>query len=54
MPATIVSTYAYINTVVAVVMGWLWLNEQLTMEMFAGVLVTLSGLWLVNKGMNKA
>lgn len=54
MPATIVSTYAYINTLVAVVLGWLWLNEQLTVAMFAGVIVTLTGLWLVNKGFNKA
>lgn len=53
MPATIVSTYAYINTIVAVVLGWLWLNELLTWDMLAGVIITIAGLWLVNKGYNK-
>ncbi len=53
MPAAIVSTYAYINTIVAVILGWLWFNEIMNLQMAFAVLLTLFGLWLVNKSMNK-
>jgi drug/metabolite transporter (DMT)-like permease len=49
LPATIVSTYAYINTVVAVMMGWLLLSEPLTIDMFIGVLFTIAGVWMVTR-----
>lgn len=54
LPATIVSTYAYINTLVAVLLGWMWYDEHLTVEMFAGVILTIFGLWIVNRSFNKA
>jgi drug/metabolite transporter (DMT)-like permease len=43
LPASTVSTYAYVNPVVAVVLGWLVLREPLTAGLVAGgVLIVLS------------
>ncbi|MBP9187852.1 MAG: EamA family transporter [Bacteroidia bacterium] len=53
LPATIVSTYAYINTIVAVFLGWLWLNEKLNLAVFIAVSLTIFGVWLVNKSFYK-
>lgn len=53
LPATIVSTYAYINTIVAVLLGWLWLNETLNMVMWIAVVLTISGVYLVNHSFAK-
>lgn len=49
LPATIISTYAYINTVVAVFLGWLWLNEPLNIIVWTAVVLTIAGVYLVNK-----
>ena len=35
-PISMVATYAYVNPVVAVVLGWLILSEELTLTMLAG------------------
>jgi drug/metabolite transporter (DMT)-like permease len=43
------SLYAYINPVVAVLLGWLIFSESLTVFILAGSLVTLAGVYLVNK-----
>ncbi|HWJ91435.1 MAG TPA: EamA family transporter, partial [Flavisolibacter sp.] len=43
------SLYAYINPVVAVFFGWLLLNEPMSTYMVAGVLITLIGVYLVNR-----
>lgn len=53
LPATIVSTYAYINTVVAVLLGWLWLNEKMNLSVGVAVLLTIAGVWLVNNSFQK-
>ncbi len=42
------SIYAYANTIVAVLLGWLLLNEQLTYLMLTGTIVTVIGVYLVN------
>lgn len=43
LPATTVGTYAYVNPVVAVFLGWLILDEQLTPGLLAGgALIVLS------------
>lgn len=52
LPATIISTYAYINTVVAVFLGWLWLNEPLNALVWTAVVLTITGVYLVNKSFN--
>jgi drug/metabolite transporter (DMT)-like permease len=50
LPMTLVSMYAYINPIVAVVLGWLVLNEKLNLRMALAILVTLAGIYIVNKG----
>ncbi|TAE90088.1 MAG: multidrug DMT transporter permease [Bacteroidetes bacterium] len=52
LPATIVSTYAYINTIVAVILGWLWLDEKLNLSIGIAVVLTIVGVWLVNRSFN--
>ncbi|MGZ5222188.1 MAG: DMT family transporter [Chitinophagaceae bacterium] len=43
------SLYAYINPIVAVLLGWMIFSEKLTMFIAVGGLVTLAGVYLVNK-----
>jgi drug/metabolite transporter (DMT)-like permease len=49
LPTEQASIYAYINPMVAVLLGWLLLNEKLTLFIAAGGLVTILGVYLVNK-----
>jgi drug/metabolite transporter (DMT)-like permease len=49
LPTEQASIYAYINPVVAVLMGWLVFNEKLTIFITVGGAVTLLGVYLVNK-----
>jgi drug/metabolite transporter (DMT)-like permease len=45
--ATIVGTYAYVNPVVAVVLGWLVLSEPITGRMLVAMALILgSVLWI--------
>jgi drug/metabolite transporter (DMT)-like permease len=53
LPATIVSTYAYVNTLVAVLLGWMWLDEPFNAVIGTAVLLTISGVYLVNKSFRK-
>lgn len=50
LSATVSSLYTYINPVVAILLGWLVLGEPLSGWEFAGMLVTIGGVWLVNRG----
>jgi drug/metabolite transporter (DMT)-like permease len=43
------SVYAYINPVVAVLIGAMIFNEKLTVFIAAGGLITLAGVYLINK-----
>ena len=54
LPATQVSVYAYINPVVAVGLGWLLLSEKLNLIMVLGMIVTLSGVYVVNREFKKS
>lgn len=49
LPTEQASLYAYINPVVAVFSGWLIFGEVLTPFIIVGVLITLSGVYLVNR-----
>jgi drug/metabolite transporter (DMT)-like permease len=49
LPPTLVSIYAYINPVVAVLLGWFLLSEKMNLIMLLGMTITLGGVWLVNK-----
>ena len=53
LPATQVSVYAYINPVVAVGLGWLLLSEKMNLSMITGMLITLAGVYLVNREFKK-
>ena len=46
LPATTVGTYAYVNPVVAVVLGWLILAEPLTLGLLAGGLLIVASVAL--------
>jgi drug/metabolite transporter (DMT)-like permease len=50
LPMTIVSLYAYVNPLVAVVLGWLVLNEKLNLQIWAAILITVAGIYIVNRG----
>ncbi|HVX49259.1 MAG TPA: EamA family transporter [Chitinophagaceae bacterium] len=47
-PPALVGTYAYVNPVVAVFLGWLLDNEIITMQQIIALLVILAGVLLVN------
>jgi drug/metabolite transporter (DMT)-like permease len=47
------SLYAYINPIVAVLLGWLLLDELLTVVIVLGMLITLSGVFLVNRSVTR-
>src|SRR5260221_6569170 len=49
LPTDQVSIYAYINPMVAVLLGWILFNEKLTVFIAVGGLVTISCVYLVNK-----
>jgi drug/metabolite transporter (DMT)-like permease len=53
LPATMVSIYAYINPLVAIVLGWLLLHEKMSMNVILGTLITLGGVFLVNREFKK-
>jgi drug/metabolite transporter (DMT)-like permease len=47
-PAAVVGTYAYVNPVIAVLLGWLMANENITITQVAGMFVILLSAFLVN------
>ncbi|WP_346318101.1 EamA family transporter [Chitinophaga sp. YIM B06452] len=53
LPPSLVSVYAYINPIVAVILGWLILSEKLNWVMGLSCLVTLLGVYIVNRAFNK-
>lgn len=50
LPMTIVSLYAYVNPVVAVLLGWLVLDEKLNSKIVVAIILTIAGIYIVNKG----
>ncbi|HEY3429607.1 MAG TPA: EamA family transporter, partial [Cyclobacteriaceae bacterium] len=50
LPMTIVSLYAYVNPLVAVVLGWAVLGEKLNTKIGLAILVTIAGIYIVNRG----
>jgi drug/metabolite transporter (DMT)-like permease len=47
LPLSIVSTYSYVNPVIAVLLGWLVLGEELGWRMILAMVVILAGVALV-------
>jgi drug/metabolite transporter (DMT)-like permease len=54
LPTGIVSIYAYINPIVAVITGSLFIDERVTLIMVLGALTTLTGVYIVNKALKNA
>lgn len=54
MPSAIVGTYAYVNPVVAVFLGWLWAGEVITADQMTGMVIILVSAVLVNLNRTKA
>lgn len=50
LPVSFVSTYAYINPVIALFLGWLILDENLNYAMIIGAIIVLLGVYTVKKG----
>jgi drug/metabolite transporter (DMT)-like permease len=53
LPTEQASVYAYINPIVAVLLGWMIFSEHLTIFLAIGGLVTLGGVYLVNTAYRK-
>ncbi|MGB5530903.1 MAG: EamA family transporter, partial [Ignavibacteriaceae bacterium] len=50
LPLALVSTYAYINPVIALILGWYFLDEPLTVTVFIAAGLILIGVSLVKRG----
>lgn len=50
LPMALVSLYAYINPLVAVVLGWTILGETLNARVWLAIFMTITGIYIVNKG----
>lgn len=53
LPLSLVSTYAYVNPVIAVFLGWFVLNEKLDLLIVIGAVVIIAGVVLVKQGTQK-
>ena len=53
LPPSLASVYAYINPIVAVLLGYVILHEQFNWFMGVCGLVTVGGVYLVNRSFNK-
>ena len=53
LPVGIVMIYAYVNPLVAVVLGWWWLHESLTWYTGLSFVAIVAGVYLVNMGYKK-
>ena len=50
LPITIASLYSYVNPLVAVLLGWIALDEMLNPQIGIAIMVTVLGIYLVNRG----
>jgi drug/metabolite transporter (DMT)-like permease len=53
LPTAQVAIYGYINPIVALFLGWMVLHERLNGRIFIGAVVTLAGIYLVQRSYNK-
>lgn len=53
LPTGLVSIYAYINPIVAVLTGSLFIKERITPILLTGAIITLTGVYIVNKSLRK-
>jgi drug/metabolite transporter (DMT)-like permease len=50
LPLSLLSTYAYINPVIALFLGWIILDEKLNFQIAIAAVVILAGVFTVKKG----
>jgi drug/metabolite transporter (DMT)-like permease len=50
LPLSLVSTYAYINPIIALFLGWIVLDEQLNFQIAIAAVVILVGVFIVKQG----
>lgn len=50
LPLSLVSTYAYINPVIALFLGWLILDEKLNYQIAIAAAVIIAGVFIVKQG----
>ncbi|RJP61509.1 MAG: multidrug DMT transporter permease [Ignavibacteriales bacterium] len=53
LPVSLVSTYAYINPVIALFLGWLILGEALSLTIVLASIIILAGVYVVKLGTDK-
>jgi drug/metabolite transporter (DMT)-like permease len=53
LPLSLVSTYAYVNPVIALVLGWIFLNEEMNLFIIIASVIIILGVVLVKLGSNK-
>jgi drug/metabolite transporter (DMT)-like permease len=53
LPTELSSIYAYINPIIAIILGAIIFNEPLTWHLSTGGAITLLGLYLVNNAIKK-
>ncbi len=53
LPVSLVSTYAYINPVIALFLGWLILGEALSFTIVFASIIILAGVYVVKLGTDK-
>ena len=53
LPTALASIYAYINPIVAVLLGAALVNEKLTIFIAIGGAITIAGVYLVNNSLKK-
>jgi drug/metabolite transporter (DMT)-like permease len=53
LPAAIASLYAYINPIVAMLIGAIVLTEPLTIDLLIGTLITILGVYIVNHSLKE-
>lgn len=50
LPVTFVSTYSYINPIIALFLGWFYLDEKIDITIILGTMIIFSGVALVQFG----
>lgn len=50
LPLSFVTTYAYINPIIAIFLGWLVLDENISVEMIFAAIIIFIGVAVVKKG----
>ena len=53
LPVSLVATYAYVNPIIALFLGWLVLDEKISLWIILAAVVILIGVTLVKKGSEK-